>query len=62
LGQHASGVCKALLRQEYGDLTKADLDAGFSTVEQIKDAKILEWARKDVEKTREQLKAFWKDI
>jgi hypothetical protein len=43
-------------------LTKADLDAGFSTVEQIKDAKILEWAKKDVEKTREHLKAFWKDI
>ena len=34
LGQHASGVTKALLGQtSYGELTQADRDAGFTEVE-----------------------------
>ena len=36
LGQHASGVAKALLGfEDYGEPTQADRDAGFTELEQI---------------------------
>jgi histone deacetylase 6 len=35
LGQHASGVMKALQNLPYGEPEQADLDAGFSSMEQI---------------------------
>lgn len=36
IGQHASGVVKALLRQEdYGEPTQADIDAGYTDLEQM---------------------------
>ena len=53
LGQHASGVVKALLKQEaYGELTQADRDAGFTDLEQIQGANAKDWAKANIEETR----------
>ena len=63
LGQHASGVVKALLNvppEEYGELTEADDDAGFSKVDQFDGNKAADWAKDDVEATRKYLKDYWK--
>ena len=51
LGQHASGVVKALLgvpKGDYGRPTQADRDAGLSKVEDIDGFKAKRWARDDV--------------
>ena len=39
--------------------TQADVDAGFSAVHEIDANQALEWAKKDVELTREHIKPFW---
>jgi histone deacetylase 6 len=63
LGQHASGVVKALLHlADYGETTQADRDGGFHKVDEIDSSKCTKQAFDDVEKTREALKAFWKEI
>jgi len=61
LGQHASGVVRALLGEEF-ETTKADLDAGFKKVDDVTTDKCLDWAVKNVDETKEQMKPFWKDL
>jgi acetoin utilization deacetylase AcuC-like enzyme len=60
LGQHASGVVSALLGEQFIEPTQADIDAGFTKLDEIKEGKPVEWAVKNVEETRECLQAFWK--
>ena len=63
LGQHASGVVKALngtQPEDYGELTQADIDADFSSVEEFDSSKAAIFAQIDVEATRNCLTDYWK--
>ena len=63
LGQHASGVVKALIGHEsYGELTQADVDVGFSGLDEIRGENAKQWAKDNVEETRAHLKSFWSSI
>ena len=51
LGQHASGVVKALLDVEpkdYGQPKQADLDAGFKCPDDVKGELAQDWAKENV--------------
>ena len=63
LGQHASGVVKALLDvppNEYGEPTQADKDAGFTTIDDIKSDEAQDWAKANVAETKSCHAKFWK--
>ena len=63
LGQHASGVVKALLEvspENYGKLPQADIDAGFSSVNEINSALAKDWAKENVAETKKHLSEYWK--
>ena len=63
LGQHASGVAKALLNikaKEYGELPQADVDAGFASVNDIKAALAADWAKENVAETKKCQSKYWK--
>ena len=63
LGQHASGVVKALLNMRYEELTQADIDAGFGSLEELLNGKeCLHWAKNDVEETRKHIQKYWNDV
>ena len=63
IGQHASGVAKALIGQEeYGEPTQADRDAGFTELEKIKSEDARQWAKDDVAETSGYLKNYWNCI
>ena len=60
LGQHASGVVKALLKITPESPTLADLDAGITSVDDISADKAKEWAKQDVKNTASHLEGYWK--
>ena len=69
LGQHASGIVNALLHTTAHSIsdslphltpTPADLDVGIKSVTQVEAAKAKEWAVRNVEETREAVRAGWK--
>ena len=62
LGQHASGVFKALMDvepTEYGELTQADKDTLNFSIDDIKAELAEEWAKKCVAETKEHCSKFW---
>ena len=63
IGQHASGVVKALLNvsvKDYGELTQADLDVGLASVYDIKRELATDWAKENVDETKKHLGKYWK--
>ena len=61
LGQHAEGVMRALLKKEMSELTQADRDAGLKEgISEVQSNDAKEWAKEDVEKTRNMLRGLWK--
>ena len=64
LGQHASGVVNALLDVKPSDMeaTQADKDAEIKQLDIINGEFAKDWAKKDVEETKECLKPFWKSL
>ena len=63
LGQHASGVARALISgPNMGDQepTPADKDAGVSCMQDIDSAKCKEWALIDIEKTLKMHSNGWR--
>ena len=62
LGQHASGVAKALLGKEFDTPTQADIDAGFNSFDDLLNGKeCLPWAKNDVEETRKHIEKYWNE-
>ena len=62
LGQHASGVIKALQDvepEDYGPPTQADKDAGFESVEDINGEAAEEYAKQDVSETKRHHAKYW---
>ena len=59
LGQHAEGVCRALLGQQMNRDLSADRDAGFYE-EGVDGAKAVEYAKDNIQATRKALEPFWK--
>ena len=60
LGQHASGVVKALKDADYGEPLQADTDAGFASVDDIDGKEAMEYAKDDVKVTSGYHGEFWK--
>ena len=52
IGQHASGVVKALLKITPESPTLADSEAGIRSVDEICADKAKDWAKEDVNKTK----------
>lgn len=47
---------------EEPDLQPVDLEADFKSLADINSEEALEWAKADVELTRESLKPYWPDL
>ena len=62
LGEHASGVIKALQDVEpcdYGEPLQADKDAGFECIDDINGDTAEEYAKLDVAETKRQHAKYW---
>ena len=64
LGQHASGVVKALMDQTPSEIkpSQADKDAGFACTDDIKGSNAQDWAVEDVAETKKCLQKYWKSL
>ena len=65
LGQHASGVVKALLDIEpdnYGIPTDADDDVMCQHIDDINGDDALDWAKENVDETKKFLKPYWSSL